>query len=343
MTDIMSDLKYLAAYSIPITSIIALHFTGILSYFTVVFAFVFIPIVEPLFQSDDSNDDESVQIAKSETSIFDYLLYLNLPLIVFLTLFFLYKVNSGLANWEILGLILSVGISLGSNGINVAHELGHKPEIFKKVMASMLLLPSLYMHFTIEHNYGHHKNVATDKDPASAKMGQDVYSFWITSMIRSFTGAWRIESSRLRMKGQAQWSFANNVLIFSVLQIGFLAMIGMFFSVKIMLFYIAMAIVSMLLLETINYIEHYGLRRTRMPNGRYERVMPIHSWNSNHKLGRIVLYELTRHSDHHYLGHKKYQNLDHHEESKQLPFGYPTSMLLSLCPPLWFRTMNPRI
>jgi alkane 1-monooxygenase len=110
-----------------------------------------------------------------------------------------------------------------------------------------------------------------------------------------------------------------------------------------MIVLITIAALSFVFLETINYVEHYGLMRKQLPSGRYERVMPKHSWNSNHYLGRIILYELTRHSDHHYLANKKYQVLDHHNESPQLPFGYPISMLVSLCPPLWFRIMNSKL
>jgi alkane 1-monooxygenase len=103
------------------------------------------------------------------------------------------------------------------------------------------------------------------------------------------------------------------------------------------------ALVGILLLETINYIEHYGLRRAKTKSGRYERVSEIHSWNSNHVLGRVILYELTRHSDHHYKASKKYQVLEYHEVSPQLPFGYPTSMVLAMVPPLWFSIMNKRV
>jgi alkane 1-monooxygenase len=106
---------------------------------------------------------------------------------------------------------------------------------------------------------------------------------------------------------------------------------------------ILMAIVGFLMLETVNYIEHYGLERNKLENGRYERVQPWHSWNSNHILGRLMLYELSRHSDHHFKASKKYQTLLHHDESPQLPYGYPMSMLLSFVPPLWFRIMNPRV
>lgn len=105
---------------------------------------------------------------------------------------------------------------------------------------------------------------------------------------------------------------------------------------------IAIAVVSVLLFETINYIEHYGLFR-KMVNGRYERVMTYHSWNSDHVVGRIVLYELTRHSDRHYSAYKKYQFLESKDESLLLPFGYSTSMLIALLPPLWFNLMNPKL
>ena len=128
-----------------------------------------------------------------------------------------------------------------------------------------------------------------------------------------------------------------------VLQLGYLMLILFMFNTPTLLFALGAAVVGFLLLETVNYIEHYGLLRLKLPSGRYERVKEIHSWNSNHILGRIILYELTRHSDHHYTSSKKYQLLDCYEDSPQMPFGYPTSMVLALMPPLWFRIMNKRI
>lgn len=130
---------------------------------------------------------------------------------------------------------------------------------------------------------------------------------------------------------------------FAVIQVSYLAAIMLFFGVTAFIFAILAAIVGFVLLETVNYIEHYGLLRLKTKSGRYERVKEIHSWNSNHVIGRIVLYELTRHSDHHYKSTKKYQVLDCHEESPQMPFGYPTSMVLAMIPPLWFKIMNKRV
>lgn len=133
------------------------------------------------------------------------------------------------------------------------------------------------------------------------------------------------------------------MLWFSLLQLAYLLLVGFIFGLKMTGFAIICAIIGFLLLETVNYIEHYGLLRKKLPSGRYERVQEVHSWNSNHLVGRIILYELTRHSDHHYKSSKKYQLLDYHRQSPDMPFGYPTSMVLALLPPLWFRIMNPRI
>jgi alkane 1-monooxygenase len=210
-------------------------------------------------------------------------------------------------------------------------------------MSKILLLPSLYMHFFVEHNFGHHLHAATKEDPATARYNQAVYSFWITSTVRQYINAWKIQKN-LRQRGKFSFfSPKNNMFWFIVLQIAYVTSIFYLFGTLAFIFVIASAVVSFLLLETINYVEHYGLLRKKLPSGRYERVREIHSWNSNHTIGRIVLYELTRHSDHHYKASKKYQLLDCHEESPQMPFGYPTSMVLALIPPLWFKVMNKRI
>ena len=112
---------------------------------------------------------------------------------------------------------------------------------------------------------------------------------------------------------------------------------------KRQLYYLAAAVIGILLLETVNYIEHYGLRRKKIDGAYYEKVMPAHSWNSNHPLGRILLFELSRHSDHHYMASRKYQILRHFDESPQMPTGYPGMMVLSMFPPLWFYIMHKKI
>ncbi|MBT8325610.1 MAG: alkane 1-monooxygenase [Winogradskyella sp.] len=340
----MKDLKYLAAYSIPLVTILGLYFKGFWLWSTPIYAFGIIPIMELIFPIDNKNITKQEEDSKSKKALFDWLLYLNIPLVFGLMLYALSIISSlDLQLYEFVGMIFSVGIVLGVNGINVAHELGHRQATNERFLGKLLLLPSLYMHFYIEHNFGHHLNAATKEDPATARYNQSVYSFWITSTIRQYVSAWVIQRKLLRTRGYRFISFKNDMLWYSIIQFAYLGLVYLFFGLEGLFFAVASAIVGFVLLETVNYIEHYGLLRLKTKSGRYERVSEIHSWNSNHVIGRIVLYELTRHSDHHYKSSKKYQILNCHEESPQMPYGYPTSMVLSMIPPLWFLIMNKRI
>ena len=210
-------------------------------------------------------------------------------------------------------------------------------------MSKILYIPCLYMHFYIEHNFGHHMKVATPEDGATAKYNQSVYAFWIRSVSKQYVDAWKKQMELLSAKNHSFFSFYNDMLWYHLIQPLYLLAVLVLFSQTAMLFALVAGVISFLFLECINYIEHYGLLRSKTPSGRYERVQTHHSWNSNYNIGRIVLYELTRHSDHHYKSSKKYQTLKSYEESPTLPLGYPASILLSFIPPLWFWVMNPRV
>ncbi len=340
----ISELKYLLAYIIPLSGFISVYYQGFWSYTTLIVAFLMLPIIEQLVPISKDNFDKEVAIKKSSQWIFDVLLFLNMPIILALATYLFYTVqNSYISIVEMVGLYLSVGIVLGACGINVAHELGHKSPKLHKIAAQALLMPCLYMHFYIEHNRGHHLHVATPKDPATSRKGENLYSFWIRSTSMCYVDAWLLEAKRLKNNSSIEKIINNQMVHFTLVQTTYLVIVLLIFGLKALGAAIAIAVVSFLLLETINYIEHYGLMRKIKPNGRYERVMPWHSWNSNHELGRIMLYELTRHSDHHYLANKKYQVLDHHDNSPQLPLGYPASMLMALFPPIWFAVMNKKL
>lgn len=340
----MKDLKYLAALSIPLSAVIGLHFKGVWCFLTPVYSFVIIPILEMLLPEDNKNYSESELEEKKVNKLFDWMLYLNLPIVYSLLIWALVTVTSlSLETYEFIGLVLSMGMVLGTNGINVAHELGHRQSTNERFIGKALLLPALYMHFYIEHNYGHHLNAATKEDPATARYNQHVYSFWLTSTTRQYIGAWKIQMKLLKNANNAFLSVKNDMFWYVILQLAYLLIVFLVFGKTGLLFAITAGITGFLLLETVNYIEHYGLLRLKTDSGRYERVKENHSWNSNHVVGRIVLYELTRHSDHHYKSSKKYQLLECHEESPQMPFGYPTSMVLALLPPLWFKIMNKRV
>jgi alkane 1-monooxygenase len=236
-----------------------------------------------------------------------------------------------------------MGLLCGVFGINVGHELGHRVNVFEQTLAKMLLLTSLYMHFYIEHNKGHHKRVATPEDPSSARYGEWVYSFYFRSIILSYLSAWHIANEDLRKNGKATFSLLNEMLLFQLIQIAFLAFLFFIFGWQATIYFVVAAIIGFLLLETVNYIEHYGLQRKSTGEGKYERAMPAHSWNSDHVIGRLFLFELSRHSDHHYLASRKYQLLRHHDDAPQMPTGYPGMLLLALIPPIWFWVMNKRI
>jgi alkane 1-monooxygenase len=279
-----------------------------------------------------------------QDKVYDYMLYL---IVVFqfaaLFLFLSSMTAAGLQWWEVTGRVFSMGLLCGTFGINVAHELGHRVTKFEQNLAKLLLLTSLYMHFFIEHNKGHHKNVATPEDPSSARYNEPIYVFYFRTIIFSYLSAWKIANDEMRKKGLPILSLKNEMLQAHIIQIAFVAVIFFMFTPTITLYFLAAAFIGILLLETVNYIEHYGLQRKQTASGNYERAMPTHSWNSSHPLGRLMLFELSRHSDHHYLASRKYQILQHHNDAPQLPTGYPGSMLLALLPPAWFYVMNKKI
>ncbi len=335
------DVKYLLAYLTPLFGWISIMGDGWVCYSILIFTFVIVPIADQLLPQSLFNFSADQEPEREKTRIFDWLLYLNLPMMYTLLGLYFYRLNYDiLSTAELVGISLSMGIALGTMGINVGHEIGHRPGLWDQWVSRLLLLPSLYMHFNIEHNRGHHKWVATPFDPATAKRGQHFYSFFLQSTIGGYIDAWKIQRQDLRLMEESFWSFKNKMLIFQVIQGLYLAVVFYLGGFFLVLMAIIAAIGGFGLLELVNYIEHYGLERHKVDNGRYEPVEVHHSWNSNHEFGRILLYELTRHSDHHYKATRKYQVLRHFDESPQLSFGYPGSILLALAPPLWFAHMN---
>ena len=340
----LDDLKYLFAYTIPLSTLLAIFSEGIFTFATPIYAFIFIPFLEIIMKDYDTKYDEDQKKKRLSNRIFDILLYLNIPFVFILLFFGLNKLtDNSLIIIEKVGIVSSLGILLATNAINVAHELGHRISRTERTLSKILLIPCLYMHFYLEHNFGHHKNVATPEDPATSKFNQSVYHFWITSVFNQFINAWKIQKEILKRSEKSFISFQNDMIWYMIIQSIYLYLIFMFFGVYGLFYAVIVGIQSFLFLETINYIEHYGLVRKKLSSGRYERVQTHHSWNSNHIIGRIVLYELTRHSDHHFKSSKKYQILENKKDSPQLPYGYPTSILLALIPPLWFKIINPRI
>lgn len=335
-------LKYLAVYSVPIAVLCSLYFGGWISYIAILYAFGLIPFVELFTNGSMRNMDKTQEEVARKDRFYDYLLYGLVPTQFFILGYFIFQVSTNeLAMYELIGMTLAYGVVCGVS-INNAHELGHRSSKYEQFMSKALLLSSLYMHFFIEHNRGHHKNVATKEDPASSRYGEPIYAFYFRTIIKGWLSAWKLEKKRLSKTNQATVSLHNEMLRFQLLQLGLVIGIGLLFGTQVMMLFMFGALVGFMQLETVNYIEHYGLQR-KMKDGTYERTMPIHSWNSNHPLGRLVLLELSRHSDHHYMASRPYQILRHFDESPQMPTGYPGMMLMALIPPLWFKIMHQRI
>ena len=338
------DAKYLIAYITPLAAFVALAEGGWWSYSAFLVTFMILPLAETILPPRPENLTGEQEVDLSSRRFFDWLLYLNLPIVYFLCGFLAYRFAfTELTTFELVGMTLGVGIVLGTCGINVAHELGHRESRIVQLLARVLLAPTMYTHFTIEHNFGHHKHVATPEDPATARLGEPIFSFWIRSISGSFVNAWKLQTKILEKEGSSFWSMSNTLLQGVLFQCAYLAIGWILFGLGAVLILVAASIVGVLLLESVNYIEHYGLVRQQLPSGRYEPVNPTHSWNSDHQMGRIFLYELTRHSDHHYKSTRKYQVLRHMDASPQLPFGYPASIILALVPPVWMRIMDRRV
>ena len=336
-------LKYFLALTVPLLAYISFNGTGIITYAPMIEAFLLIPILELFFKPNSNNLSNAEEEMAKEDKSYDMVLYLLVPVIYFLLWEFLISMRETLTFSDRLGRILSMGLVCGGYGINVAHELGHRNNKFEQFLSKTLLLSSLYMHFFIEHNRGHHKRVSTKEDPSSARYGENIFSFWIRSVFTGYISAWNIEFSRLKRLKKFKFSLENEMLRFQIIQVLFVSSIYFVYGTQITIYFLFAAVMGFLLLETVNYIEHYGLQRKININGKYERVQPFHSWNSNHPVGRIMLFELSRHSDHHFNASRKYQILKNHDNSPEMPTGYPGMMILSLIPPLWFYIMNKRI
>ena len=337
--------RYLFALLPAISAVVSFNFQGVAAWTTVFFVFGFVPLLELLIGSGGIIGQDDQQSQFKHRAVYDWMLYLIVP--VHIVLIFIYLKNaqpiSQLGSSTFFGRAFAMGILCGSYGINVAHELGHRQTKRDQFLAKSLLLTSMYMHFFIEHNRGHHKFVGTPEDPSSGRKNETVYLFWFRSMFFVWISAWQLEFERLKRQNKPQFHISNQMLQFQIIQILLVITLDMIGGHWVAIAFLLSAFIGAVLLETINYIEHYGLTRKKLENGMYEVVTEKHSWNSNHLIGRLLLFELSRHSDHHAKTTKKYQELRNIDEAPQMPTGYPGMMVLSLVSPLWFWVMNRRI
>lgn len=246
---------------------------------------------------------------------------------------------------ERIALFFGVGVISGTIGINYSHELMHQKSRFERLMADILLAMVLYSHFRSEHLLVHHRYVGTPRDPVTARYNEGFHRFYPRVLRQCLVSAFRAEKEMLARKDR-HWSDASNPFWrYWILQAGMLGLafaLGGWAGIGLFLVQAGTAVWQ---LELVNYVEHYGLTRKHLGEGKYEHVKPQHSWNAAHKASNWLLINLQRHSDHHYKPDRRFPLLQNHPESNapQLPYGYPVMTILAMMPPLWRRYMNPKV
>ncbi len=302
-----------------------------------------IPALDYLLGEDRSNPPEEVVPQLEQDPYYRYVTYMLVPVIWGAFIFSAWFVGTQeLPLHGVIAMILLTGGICGF-GMNLGHELGHKNNRLERSLAKFVLAPGLYGHFFIEHNKGHHRDVATPEDPASSRMGESIWKFVFREIPGAFVRALKLEKTRLEKKGKSAWSLENEILQPALITAVLWGALIWAFGPVMVPFLIAVAVWGAFQLTSANYIEHYGLLRQKLDNGRYEPPKPHHSWNSNHLFSNWASFHLQRHSDHHANPTRRYQSLRHFEELPSLPNGYFGMFMAAYIPPLWFAIMDPRL
>jgi alkane 1-monooxygenase len=331
--------------TLPFIAYGLVHLTGsgAMWFFGPVLVFVIFPLADLIVGTDAANPPDSVIKWLEQDRYYRWCTYAFLP-IQYVGLGFACSLwSSGqLSTLDSIGLALTMAMVSGI-AINTAHELGHKRASLERWLGKVALASSGYGHFFIEHNRGHHVRVATPEDPASSRLGESYWAFLPRTVIGSLRSSWELEAERLSRTGDGPWTWRNDILNAWAMTVVLFAVLVLAFGPVVLPYLLVQAIIGFSLLEVVNYLEHYGLRRQKRDDGRYERCAPRHSWNSDNVASNVLLYHLQRHSDHHANPMRRYQALRHFDEAPQLPTGYAGMIVLAYIPPLWRRVMDHRL
>ena len=337
-------LSVIAPFAAPLGPIMYLY-TGHTQWLWVFLAFFYLglPVLDFVFGEDKQNPPEQAVPELENTTYYRVITYLLVPIITFGFLFNVVFLATHDLHWlHWLAVAITTGSLLGF-GLNLGHEMGHKKRKLDKALALFTLSLGGYGHFSIEHNRGHHRDVPTPEDPATSRMGEHIYEFMLREIPGAFKRAWRLESERLERAGKSRWNAGNEMLQAGAMTLVLYTALIAMFGLPMVPVLAVVAFWGAFQLTSANYIEHYGLMRQKLPNGEYERCAPHHSWNSNHLVSNLVVFQLQRHSDHHANPARSYQSLRDFPELPSLPSGYFGMFLIAYVPPLWFAIMNPRL
>jgi alkane 1-monooxygenase len=270
------------------------------------------------------------------------------PAVQFLTLFWaIWYVSHAphLGFWETLILFYGVGTMTGAIGIVYSHELMHQRNDTERWLGDILLSMVLYSHFRTEHLLVHHTHVATPLDAVTARYNESFPRYFLRVLRECPRSAWTAEAARLKKRGRSVFDRSNPFWRYAALQGAMLLLALLLGGATGLILFLFQAFIAIWLLELTDYIEHYGLTRKYLGNGKFEHVKPHHSWNATHTATNWLLINLQRHSDHHTRPDRRFPllqagNTDH---APQLPYGYPLMAMMAMVPPLWRRKMNPRV
>jgi len=249
---------------------------------------------------------------------------------------------AGLPTREKLFAVLSVGM-IGSIGITAAHELVHKPHRASKFFGRLGLANVCYLHFEIHHIQGHHVLVGTEDDQSTAWLGESIYQFFFRTLPGSIKESWELETRRLNRRAVAALSFSNQMIRFAFVQSAYIAVIWFVGAWTGIALFILQAGIAVFMLETVSYIEHYGLLRSKRADGKYEAMSPTNSWDCYGRFSNYLVFQLQRHADHHSFPTRAFSKLQTAGDAPKLPVGYPWLIGIAMAPFLWRRIMDPRV
>jgi len=305
--------------------------------------YLIVPLLDLLLGEDLSNPPEQAVPGLDADSYYRRIAYLLVPILWAAFIFSAWFVARHDLPWHgLLAMVLIAG-STGGFSINLAHEFGHKNTKLERWLARISLAPTLCGHFTVEHNHGQHRDVATPAGPASSRMGESIYRFALREMPGAFVRAWALEKDRLQRVGLPTWTWRNEFLQPAMITLVLWATLLVWLGPHSLPFLVTASFWTNFQLTSANYVEHYGLLRQRDARGRSEPCRPHHSWNGNHLFSNWALFHLQRHSDHHAHPLRRYQSLRHFDQLPRLPSGYFGMFVVAYFPPLWRHRMGERL
>ncbi len=340
---LLRRLGFLLPLTLPVLIVCGYRLGGAWNFLALGWSFALVPLIDFLGGVDTAQVSAKRGESPAWDRFFDGVLVFWVPVQLALLAFGVTAVAGIDGMAARIGFCLSVGAATGGIGIVVAHELGHRPGGRERLLAGALLTTVAYLHFYIEHNQGHHARVGTDADPASARAGEAFWQFLPRSVFNGLASAWHIEAARLGAARRPLLGLHNRVLWAGGGPLAIAVLLGLGLGAPAVAFFVGQALVAIVLLELVNYIEHYGLTRRRDAHGRLERVGVEHSWNSSQRVSNWLTFNLQRHSHHHVQVTRRYPELEHAFGAPQLPTGYAGMIFLALVPPLWRRVMDPRL